>query len=98
MGGFPPMGVGESIRGLRVVATIAATVALFATLASGAQAAFSVTPTRTIPMPNFGFGGYAPGFDGTFWTVSTGANSGGTVSHVDDEGNDLGDSFAFKYE
>jgi DNA-binding beta-propeller fold protein YncE len=92
------MGVGESIRGLRVVATIATTVALFATLASGAQAAFSVTPTRTIPMPNFGFGGYAPGFDGTFWTVSTGANSGGTVSHVDDEGNDLGDSFAFKYE
>lgn len=72
---------------------------LLAVLAFGAvaQAApFSATPTRTFAIGSFSFGGYAPGFDGTFWRVS-GSGSSGTVSHVDDEGNDLGDTFAISY-
>lgn len=64
-----------------------AIVALLA-LAGSASAALSVTPTRT-----FGMGSLfdvAP--DGTFWSVS-----GSTISHRDDEGNNLGDGFNFSY-
>ena len=62
-------------------------------MTGSASAAFSANPTRTFPIGTFQFGGYAPGFDGTFWTVATGSSSGGAVGHVDDEGNNLGDGF-----
>ncbi len=74
-----------------VVAVLAS--ALFA---SGAQAAFSVTATRTIPLPVGSPGGYAPGFDGTFWTAYGSGNTG-YVEHYDDEGNNLGDGFTFPF-
>ena len=63
-----------------------------ALFAGPAQGAFSTTPTRTIPIGGF----YSPGFDGTFWTVASGGNTG-AVGHYDDEGNDLGDGFTFPY-
>lgn len=66
------------------IAMIAATA-----FAGTAQAALSVTPTRT-------FGGMAQLFDvapdGTLWSVSVG---GGSFVHTDDEGNNLGDGFGF---
>jgi hypothetical protein len=69
------------------------TMAIFIVLAGSASASFSANPTRTFPIGTWQFGGYAPGFDGTFWTVSTGSNSGGSVEHIDDEGHNLGDGF-----
>jgi hypothetical protein len=78
---------------------LVATAALFLALAATVQAAtFTATPTRTFPIGSFGFGGYAPGFDGTFWRVSGSSSTNtGTVSHIDDEGNDLGDTFGINY-
>ncbi len=88
------MGVGV-IRGSlrRFLLVGAGTIAILVGMTSTASAAFSVTPTRSFPIGTFQFGGYAPGFDGTFWTVATGENSGGSVGHVDDEGHNLGDGF-----
>ena len=89
------MGVGDikgSIARFLVLATV--TAAIFAAVTGTASAAFSANPTRTFPIGTYQFGGYAPGFDGTFWTVATGASSGGAVGHVDDEGNNLGDGFS----
>ena len=88
------MGVGD-IRGSvgRFLVLAIATAAIFAAVTGTASAAFSANPTRTFPIGTYQFGGYAPGFDGTFWTVATGSSSGGAVGHVDDEGNNLGDGF-----
>src|SRR5690349_1631824 len=93
------MGVG-AIRGLprRLIVVAVTTTAILFVLAGSASDAFTVNATRTFPIGTFGFGGYAPGFDGTFWTVSTGASSGGPVGHVDDEGHDLGDGFDISNE
>lgn len=57
-----------------------------------AQAALSVTPTRTFGMGSL----HAIAPDGTFY-YTTGPGSGGTIVHTDDEGNDLGDGFSFSY-
>jgi hypothetical protein len=81
----------------RATGLVAMTLLAVLAFAAVAQAApFSATPTRTFTIGSFTFGGYAPGFDGTFWRVS-GSGSSGTVSHVDDEGNDLGDTFVISY-
>jgi hypothetical protein len=66
-------------------------VALLICVFAAQAAAFSATPVRTFPIGSFPqWGGYAPGFDGTFWTIG----SGGGVGHVDDVGNDRGDGFS----
>lgn len=80
-------------RNLRFAAVLAAILASLLILASTAFAALTATPTRTFPIGGWTYGGYAPGFDGTFWRV-IGGSGGLTVSHFDDEGNDLGDGFS----
>ncbi|MBS1675840.1 MAG: hypothetical protein JST08_00500 [Actinobacteria bacterium] len=75
-------------RRLPVLLAIASIVAL--ALAGGAQAALSVTPTRTFGMSSLY--GLAP--DGTIWTTPAGSSSTASFSHYDDEGNNLGDGFA----
>lgn len=72
----------------RIATTIA--IAAFAVLAfaGSASAALSVTPTRTLGMGSL----FDVAPDGTFWSVS-----GSTISHTDDEGNNLGDGFNFNY-
>jgi hypothetical protein len=98
MEGCASMGVGAiraTLGRFAVVAVVAMAILLL--LAGSASAAFSVTPSRTFPIGTFQFGGYAPGFDGTFWTVATGAESGGSVNHYDDEGHNLGDGFEFPF-
>ncbi len=69
---------------------LAAALLACALFAGSAGAAFSVTPTGTVPIGSPT--AYGPGFDGTFWTVS-----GSSVGHVDDEGNNLGDGFTYSY-
>jgi hypothetical protein len=64
-------------------------VALLA-IAGSAQAALSVTPTRTFGMASLH--AFAP--DGTIWTTPEGESSTASFSHYDDEGNDLGDGFS----
>lgn len=82
----------------RLVAIAATALVAVIALAGVAQAAFTATPTRTFPIGSFQFGGYAPGFDGTFWRVSGSSSTNtGTVSHIDDEGTDLGDTFGISY-
>lgn len=69
-----------------------AIAAIALVFAGSAQAALSVTPTRTFGMASL----YAVAADGTFY-YTTGPGSGGTIVHTDDEGNDLGDGFSFSY-
>jgi hypothetical protein len=71
-------------------------LALSAAFASASQAAFSASATRAFPLAFSSPGGYAPGFDGTFWTA-IGSGNTGYVEHYDDEGNNLGDGFSFPY-
>ncbi len=75
-------------RRLSVLLAVAL-IALLA-LAGSAQAALSVTPTRTFPMGSL----YAQAPDGTFWTTPAGSSSVASFSHFDDEGNNLGDGFS----
>jgi hypothetical protein len=75
---------------------LAVAVAASAFFASAAQGAFTMSATRTIPLPVSSPGGYGPGFDGTFWT-GYGSGNTGYVTHYDDEGNNLGDGFSFTY-
>ena len=77
------------------MALIAALLAC-AFFAGAAQAAFSTSATRTIPLSVSSPGGYSPGFDGTFWTAY-GTSNTGYVGHYDDEGHNLGDGFTFTY-
>ncbi len=66
-----------------------ASIAVLA-LAGSAQAALSVTPTRTFGMGSL----HAQAPDGTFWTTPTGTSNTASFSHFDDEGNNLGDGFS----
>jgi hypothetical protein len=67
-----------------------ASIAVLA-MTGSASAAFSVTPTRT-------FGGmgslYGLAPDGTIWATPAGESSTASFSHLDDEGNNLGDGFS----
>jgi hypothetical protein len=86
--------LGKSRRRVSVLVLLA--LAASALFASAAQAAFSASATRAFPLAFSSPGGYAPGFDGTFWTA-TGSGNTGYVEHYDDEGNNLGDGFSFPY-
>lgn len=66
-----------------------ASIAVLA-FAGSAQAALSVSPTRTFPMGSL----YAQAPDGTFWTTPSGSSNTASFSHFDDEGNNLGDGFS----
>jgi hypothetical protein len=72
----------------RLPAILAIAIVALAAFAGSASAAFSVTPTRTLGMGSL----FDVAPDGTFWSVS-----GSTISHTDDEGNNLGDGFSFNY-
>ena len=81
---------------------LGAALAVTAIFVTSAQAAFTMSPTRTISVPTSNPGGYSPSYDNgelTFWTgYGTGpSGSLGVVGHYDDEGNDLGDGFTFPY-
>lgn len=73
---------------LPVLLAIASIVVL--ALAGSAQAALSVSPTRTFGMGSL----YAQAPDGTFWTTPSGSSNTASFSHFDDEGNNLGDGFS----
>ncbi len=59
-------------------------------LAGVGQASAEVTPDRTLPVAPGSPYTLAP--DDTFW-LTTGDGTGGSVTHVDEAGNDLGDGF-----
>ena len=81
----------------RIGLGLAVVVAASAIFASAAQGAFTMSATRTFPLPvSSPGGGYGPGFDGTFWT-GYGSGNTGYVTHYDDEGNNLGDGFTFPF-
>lgn len=93
--GLPERGRAAALR-----VALAAALILLAALAAptaGAAAGSSVTPTRTFAIGTFSPGDYAPGFDGTFWTVMTAGANKGFVGHLDDEGHNLGDGFEISY-
>jgi hypothetical protein len=80
-----------SVVKLRNFGVTLVSVALSIFVFTAQAAAFSATPVRTFPIGSFPqWGGYAPGFDGTFWRIY----EGGSVGHVDDVGNDRGDGFS----
>ncbi|HEU4462830.1 MAG TPA: hypothetical protein VFR75_09585 [Solirubrobacterales bacterium] len=74
----------------RLPALLAVALIALLALAGSAQAALSVTPTRTFPMGSL----YAQAPDGTFWTTPSGSSNTASFSHFDDEGNNLGDGFS----
>jgi hypothetical protein len=88
--------MGQTSKRLGTGLVLAVVVAASAIFAGAAQGAFTMSATRTIPLPVSSPGGYGPGFDGTFWTGYGGGNTG-YVTHYDDEGNNLGDGFTFPY-
>jgi len=75
-------------RRLPTLLALALVVAL--ALVGSAQAALSVTPTRTFGMGSL----HAQASDGTFWTTPGGTSNTASFSHFDDEGNNLGDGFS----
>jgi hypothetical protein len=88
--------MGQVIQHLRIGLGLAVALVTSTLFASSADGAFSISPTRTIPLSVSSPGGYGPGFDGTFWT-GYGSGNTGYVTHYDDEGNNLGDGFTFTY-
>ena len=88
--------MGQIVRRSGIGLGLVVAVAACAIFASVAQGAFTISATRTIPLPVSSPGGYGPGFDGTFWT-GYGSGNTGYVTHYDDEGHNLGDGFTFPY-
>ena len=75
----------------RLLVLLAIALIAVLALAGSAQAALSVSPTRT-------FGGmgslYGLAPDGTIWATPAGESSTASFFHLDDEGNNLGDGFS----